>query len=281
MKTAGDGLYISRDGTIDRYDVGQPYYYVLHVALIVYALSFVAFLVLIENATVPHTFHHANQHGVLYSERSASRYWFALLVGTMRLWIFLVVCTMLLYRKTYCTSRKTGRRYPCCSVTWSVVLVVLVALELAGLAVLGSYLSHCNGADSSQAENPCNDLRRCCANEVWTNPQNACPNTIACVVVLSLDQLGKNEDFLWLFATTVCFVAFDMLFLFMPLGLWLAPRDGGSGKQKESDDEDVLDPTLPTELEQEQPTRQRIFASARIRGSVGGTRKMYAVTKTK
>lgn len=204
----------------------SPWYYVIQVMLAIYGLGYVATLVLIQNAIVPHTYFKANNNGVLYSLRYVSLYWYSLLFCAMRLFTFLVICQMLLYRKTNCCGTKgTG-----CSIFWMILLAGLTVVEVINLTILGGYYSKCNGL--GQVDNPCNDLLWCCANEIFTQSGNLCSNTAPCTPAVALEQLKPNIDFVWLFSTTVAFTGFDIFFLLLPIGLWLTKSDGDDGEEE-------------------------------------------------
>lgn len=212
----------SRKGESDTYNGTSPWYWVLHVMLVIYALGYLASLAISLNTVVPHTYFKANQNGVLYSDRYNSAYWLATFFSAFRLFVFLVLCSMLLYRNTRCCGQNGG-----CTVFWIMLLMGLVLLELFNFTILTNAFVKCNGVD--QVDNPCNDLMWCCVPEVYTNPTNLCSNTIACAPLTgdgvptptSLSQLKPNTDFIWMFSVTVCFMAFDVFFLLLPIGLWL------------------------------------------------------------
>lgn len=210
----------------------SPWYYVIQIMLALYGLGYIATLVLIQNAIVPHTYFKANNNGVLYSLRYTSLYWYSLLFCAMRLFTFLVICQMLLYRKTTCCGSKgTG-----CSIFWMILLTGLTIVEVMNLTILGGYYSSCNGL--GQVDNPCNDLLWCCAPEIYTQSGNLCSNTAACTPTIALTQLKPNVDFVWLFSTTVAFTGFDIFFLLLPIGLWLTKNGGGDGGEEEEDGQD-------------------------------------------
>lgn len=113
--------YKTKDGTVhDGYDISNGWYYTIHVFLIVYGLAYVASLVLIQNATVPHTYFKANNNGVLYSLRYTSLYWMALFFACMRIFILVSLSSLILYRSTKCC----GCRYSGCSIIWATVFII-------------------------------------------------------------------------------------------------------------------------------------------------------------
>lgn len=179
--------------------------------LVLYASAYICSLVLIQNANIPYTYTKGSgNYGQLYSERYVTLYWFALMFSAFRLLTFLIVCMLLLFRNT------VG-----CSMFWVLILVVFVAADFFVLAALASNYTKCNAQE--QPNNPCNDNRYCCVNAIWMNPLNLCPNTGSCpIVVPSINALSANVDFVFLFSLTVAFCAFDLVFMFIPIGLWLA-----------------------------------------------------------
>jgi hypothetical protein len=213
MKTAKNVFLTSKGG--DAYEVSVGWYYALHIILVIYGLGYVASLMQLQNAHVEHTYHKANEHGTLYSQRYVQLYWYALVFIAARIFVFFVVQSMLLYRKYLCC----GGKVPVCTIMWSGFLVALVIVELMVLSILGHYYGKCNGLD--QLDNPCNDLKWCCAPEIFNNPANKCSNTIACSPALTLASMVPDVDFVALFAVSVVFVAMDLFFLLLPLGLWM------------------------------------------------------------
>lgn len=197
----------------DAYDNGSPIYYILQVLMVMYAAGYIASLVLIQNANVVHTFHKANINGVLYSNRFNSLYWFALMFSALRIFVIIFVCLSILFRKTTCCKCT----YSFCSSMWLFLLVVVIAMDFLVLSILSNHYSKCNGLD--QLDNPCNDKKWCCASEIYSNPANLCGNT--CAAFIPYSSLVADVDFIWLFSVTVAFCAFDLAFLFIPVGLWL------------------------------------------------------------
>lgn len=207
-----------RDPDQDLYDPPSGYYYALHVLLIVYGLGFILSLQFVQNATVTHTYFRGSTFGTLFSLRYASMYWFSLFFSCMRIFIFLCMCCMLLFRNTMIGKSGFG-----CTIFWVILLLCFVILDIMGFAMLGTYYSRCNGI--GQVDNPCNDLRWCCVNEIFTDSANFCYNTAGCTPAVLLSDLHPNPDFLWLFWTSVFFIAFDLVFLLIPVGIWLANNE--------------------------------------------------------
>jgi hypothetical protein len=100
---------------------------------------------------------------------------------------------------------------------WLFLLVVVIAMDFLVLSILSNHYSKCNGLD--QLDNPCNDKKWCCASEIYSNPASLCGNT--CAAFIPYSSLVADVDFIWLFSVTVAFCAFDLVFLFIPVGLWL------------------------------------------------------------
>jgi len=241
-------------GETDTYNGTSVWYWVLHVMLVIYALGYLASLAISLNTVVPHTYFKANQNGVLYSDRYNSAYWLATFFSAFRLFVFLVLCSMILYRNTRCCGRYGG-----CTVFWIVLLVGLVLLELFNFTILTNFFVKCNGVD--QVDNPCNDLLWCCVPSVFANPSNLCSNTIACAPLTgsgaptptSLDQLKPNTDFIWMFSVSTVFMVFDAFFLLLPIGLWLVNSAsstfmGGGGGEETCRKDLVVDDFLGTQI---------------------------------
>lgn len=228
MKTVKN-VFLTSKGE-DAYDISVGWYYVLHILLVIYGLGYVASLMQLQNAHVEHTYHKANDHGTLYSQRYVQLYWYALFFIAARVFVVFVVQSMLLYRKYFCCGGKVAG----CTVMWSAFLVVLVIIELMVLSILGYYYGKCNGLD--QLDNPCNDLKWCCAPEIFNNPANKCSNTIACTPPLTLASMVPDVDFVALFSVSVVFVAMDLVFLLLPMGLWMTASHTVIQEEGEEDD---------------------------------------------
>ena len=203
--------------------------------LIIYGLGYIASLVLIQNVQIEHTYHKANVHGVLYSDRYVTTYWLAVMFMAVRPLIFVVVCSLLLYRNTTCCGNKgTG-----CTAFWVVLLVILVLMDLLSFAIMSAQFSKCNGR--GQVANGCNSYKWCCAPEIYSDPGNLCSITTPCTPPVTLAELTPNVDFVWLFSVSVAFAAFDVFFLMVPVALWLTGGGGSSASEdNEVDAEDDL-----------------------------------------
>ncbi len=158
---------------------------------------------------------------------------------------------MIVYRSTRveCASNGRTRSYACCTVMWSIVVVALLALSVVVMAVLGSYATSCNARyNAGGAYNPCDDLRRCAAQSVWSNADNACPNVGAWPAPYATftleDDARWNIDFTMLLVASVVFAGTHLFFMMMPLALWLketGPRRYGDPGTYNAD---ALDPAL-------------------------------------
>ncbi len=241
----GDGVYVSRDGTEDRFEVGSALYYALNLVIMTYGVCYFLYLIVLQNANIPHTY---TVNGELYSERFASPYHYALMFTSGRLLIFISVCMMILFRKTRlgCGPRKYG----VCTVFWSLALAVLIVMDVSALCIFGSYLASCNGPHSKS--NPGNDARWCAVSVVWNDPSNGCPNTgpwTGSNAALTLQDLSVNTDFLWLFGSTLLFTAMELVFLILPLALWLRSNTRKKTVTTTTTstvvvDDDAIDPSL-------------------------------------
>lgn len=248
----GDGVYVSRDGTEDRFEVGSALYYIINLVIMTYGVCYFLYQIALQNADIPHTFTHAGVNGELYSERFASPFHYALMFTSGRCWVFISVCMMILFRKTRlgCGPRKYG----VCTVFWSMALAVLIVMDVSALVIFGSYLASCNGPHSKS--NPANDARWCAAAVVWNNPANECSNTgpwTGVNAAITLPDLSVNVDFLWLFGASILFSAMELVFLILPLALWLrsntvtAATAAVTTKTAVVRDDDAIDPSLMKE----------------------------------
>lgn len=197
----------------DLYDRGEPLYYAVQILLGLYAVGYICSLVLLQNAQVPHTFTKGLDYGTLYSLRYVSLYWFALMFSALRIFVIVFVCLGILFRKTTCC----GCKFSCCTGTWLTLLIIVVMFDFLTLSIVATHYSKCNGLD--QLDNPCNDKRWCCVEEIYVNPANKCGNT--CPSYIPYDTLVADVDFIWLFSLTVVFCAFDLVFMLLPIGMWL------------------------------------------------------------
>lgn len=227
------GLYMDKWDQ-DLYDKQGALYYFFQVMQVIYVLGILGHLVLVLNATVVHTHSYQNNNGPLYSERALSLYWYALVFSICRIFTFLASSSLILYRKTACCCR--GSTKSGCSYFWVIILAMCVCLDIAVLAVLGSYFNQCNVPGN--AGNPCNDLRYCHVPEVYNVMASGCTYETAWTPAVTLAQLTTNVDFRWLFATSVFFVAFDVVFLFVPLGFWIDTNLPCTNEQEEEEDDD-------------------------------------------
>ncbi len=249
----------------DYYTVHSPYYYVYNVTVIVYTLAFIASSWLAANMG---SLHYVGTDGVLYSERYRSAYDLALRLMGLRFWVPFAVLCMLLYRRVQAA---------CCSMFWIMVLALLFTMDVVALAMLGSQLGACN-TPQARYGNPCNDRRWCAVAEVQNAPGNDCPTGVGAWAApndaLALDDLRKNGDFVWLFSTSIVFVAVELLLVALPLALWFRRHLGGGpggapGSSAFDGDDDKYDPSLA-------PDRSSIT----VRGAIGGSvRRLYHLNR--
>jgi len=224
------GLWVDSKGN-DVFSVTQAPYFIFQIMLVIYIVGFLGHLVLIQNATVAHTYNYQNNPGTLYTERENSSWWFALCFSCLRIFLFITVCSLITYRKTQCCCGKRGNRG--CSVFWIFMLGICLTFDVIVVTLLGSFFSGCNVPGN--ANNPCNDLRYCHVPEVYNNLDSGCTYQTSWMPAISLAQLSNNVDFLWLFATSVVFLAFDLVFLLLPVSFWL----GNSNPKIKLSDQDI------------------------------------------
>ena len=243
MAESPTGIYYDSKGR-DLYDKRQPLYYVFQVMQVLYGLGFVAYLVLIMNANVPHSHVYAGNFGPLYSERYTGFYWLALMFSTFRLFIFITSASMLLYRRTSCCCGKPGNQG--CGGFWAILLTIFVLFDVLVLAMFGGMLTKCNAIGAGY--NPCNDLRYCHVPEVYNDPGSHCTYMTMWLPPVAYAELGYNVDFLWLFSLSVVYLAFDLVFLFVPISLWIKgttkiTRITADGVEEDGVEFDVLEET--------------------------------------
>lgn len=215
------GAWVDSKGN-DVFSKTQAPYYIFQVLLVLYIVGFLGHLVLVQNATVPHTYNYQNNPGVLYSERFSSSYWFALMFSCMRIFLFITVCSLITYRKTQCVCGKPGNKG--CSLFWTFMLVVFITFEVIVVALTGSFFKGCNVPGN--ANNPCNDLRYCHVPEVYNNQESGCTYQTPWNPPVMLSELRYNVDYLWLFSSGVVFLAADLVFLLFPVILWINTTSG-------------------------------------------------------
>jgi len=215
----------------------RPWYYVLQIILGIYSLSFIAYLVLLQNATVTHSYDTPNNQGILWSDRYNSLYWAALFFSSMRGFVVLIVSSMTLYRNITCGGA------PGCTIFWTTLLFGIVMLDLIGFAILGSFYSRCNM--TGQHGNPCNSKLLCCVPEIFNDPSNMCGSNVGCPVPLSIEP---DVDFIWLFWTSFGFNIVNLMLMGVPLAMWSwgmeeaasgpSPCDGPDAAQIGTDEEE-------------------------------------------
>lgn len=230
------GVYRDAKGR-DIYKKTRAPYYVLVIFMMIYLLGFLASLVLVQNAYVPHTHTYQNNNGPLYSERYNSMYWYALMFSACRMFLFITVCSVILYRNTSCCCGPPENRG--CGYFWAIFLVMWVVIDVCVMAIFASFFHGCNVPGN--AGNPCNDIRYCHVPEVYNNPSSGCTYMTAWNPPVVLGELTRNTDFVWIFSVSVVFVAFDLLFLLWPLLQWIFNTTGSAQQQETSSDFDVFD----------------------------------------
>lgn len=209
--------FVTPDGQHDSFETGTVSYYLTNVLLFIYGAGFVASLVLLQNATVLYTHTLGNNYGPLYSDRYVTQWWWALFFACTRFWLFLSVCSLLLYRKTGTW----------CNMLWMVPIFLFVLMDVAALLMMSGYLATCNGSANGNFNNPCNSNNWCCDARIYTNAAHHCRPTAPCPApqAQTLEQMRPNSDFLWLFALNVVSVAFGLYFLALPTLTWLNLTD--------------------------------------------------------
>lgn len=210
------GLWLDRFGR--ELQVKQkPIYYIFQIMLFFYMFGTVASLYLVQNASIRHSHTYDGNFGPLYSERYNSAHWLSVSFCGVRIITLIVVLSMILYRRTvYCCGKK---RPNACPIWWTTLLLACIVCEVAVLTLSGSFFPSCNVP--GYANNPCHDLRYCQVEEVWSNAASACTYKTAWINAPQLSELRIDKDFLAFFIVSCIFLAFDLVFLLVPLGLWL------------------------------------------------------------
>jgi len=185
----------------DYYQTSSPWYYILQVVMILYGIGAIAYLVILQNENVPNTYFRTLPGGTHFSLKYVSFQWVVLMLSAIKIIMYCIVNTMILYR----SSRG-------CSVLWFIIIILIAFVDVITVVGLGQFYSRCNQV--GQLDNPCNDDRWCCAPEIYTVPTHNCPNTVACAAapVASLSELTSNIDFRWLFWVNFVFMIADLFF---------------------------------------------------------------------
>lgn len=197
-------------------------FYFLHFFVLIYGIGTVAQFVMVAHANHPHTYtRNGAAPGELYSRRYNSLFWYTCLFMCLRGYTFLVMCCMILYRQTTCCGGRSAATF------WVAWLVILAATEAASFAFLTFYAATCNGLDSY--DNPCNDKRWCLVPAVYMNSANGCPNHVGSA---TFGELRWHVLFEALYGTSVIFLVFSLVMLFLPLGLSLYANFQDGNKKK-------------------------------------------------
>ena len=183
----------------DRYEESTALFVILQIIVWLYVAGSIAYLVLIMNTTIRHTYlTPATMPGTLVSDR-----W------NTFLWVFLFLSVVAHVGMPFVLDQLTlWRKSGGCSIFWAIFLILFVMISAIVVAVLGVYAGTCNG--QNQNGNICNDLQWCCAPEIYSNPANLCPNTGMCTPPKTLTELSSNVDFRWLLAVSIVFLVFDV-----------------------------------------------------------------------
>lgn len=209
MRASSD-LYDEKSGAL---------YYILHISLALYGLGFIASLALFNNATVPHGYMFGAEFGRLHSERYGGSVWTALFLSCFRFWTFIVLCFLILFRKTLCCGSQT-----CCTSFWYIFLLGLTLLELIAFGINWSFLQSCNTNSKGNRFNPCNDKRWCCDKRIRDAEENKCPSADPCGAPntnLRLEQMHADPDFMWHFVVNLCCLLFALCYVLVPVIAWM------------------------------------------------------------
>ena len=239
----------------DLYENNAVLYYFLQVVMWIYILGAIAYLVLIANVDIRHTYQLPNtMPGQLYSDRYSSMTWIFLMLSVIgNLSVAFLIPMLVLWRKD------RG-----CSILWMVFFVIFTLFSVFTVTVLGAQYGSCN--KQNQNGNICNDYYWCCAVEIYSNPSNLCPNTGPCLLPnqpSSVAELSSNVDFKWLFAVSIIFMLFDLIFFILITTLWF----GSSSKinfQTTTQLEEVVEDYKKEEEEEEEEGEKEMISATDI-----------------
>lgn len=186
----------------DYYASNSPWYYVLQITQIIYGCGLLANIVLVMNTNVPDTVFKTLPGGTEYNLRYNSFQWTIFMLAGFKYLMHPILSQMILYR------RSRG-----CSIFWFILIFAIALIDFFVVLGLARLYSDCNR--SGQLDNPCNSLVWCCAKEIWTVSSNLCMNNGPCAAGFptTVAELGANVDFVWYFAVSVAFLAFDLFYV--------------------------------------------------------------------
>lgn len=199
---------------MDYYTLKSPWYWVINVFMIFYALSILAYAVVILNTRSTDTYFPASLVNVYYSQRYVSVTWWALFFAAAHLLMYPFVMMMITFRRSH------G-----CSVFWFSLIFILTVMSSYTVLALGRDYRMCNSVSGDQRDNLCNDKRWCCAPEINANMANACPFSggVTCPDfpdINSAADLQIDTDFLWLFWPNVIYLLADIAIVLFFLGIF-------------------------------------------------------------
>lgn len=142
-------------------------WYLLQVAIYIFAAGIVADLVQVINLSVTDTYFRQLPGGTYYTLKYSSLQWALLLLTNVKLLMPVVALMAILFRK------KRG-----CSIFWFTLVAAIWLISVVVVFGLGQLYSEANR--NGQRDNIFTDPLYCCAPEIFTEPANHCPNTGAC-----------------------------------------------------------------------------------------------------
>jgi len=195
----------------DLYETNNALYYTLNIILWIYAVGYVAWIMIPLLTNITHTFFLTpGMPGELFSIRYSSLTWIFLMLSALRLFVPIAVRIIIIFRKS------NG-----CTITWLVILGLLVIVDFLVWVVLAALYSNCN--EDGFRFNICNDPLYCCV--FWDNAFNMCENSTPCTPAVTVDQLQPDGLFLWAFWTSLIFVILDWILLLIPVVLWIKRKN--------------------------------------------------------
>lgn len=235
----------------DYYRLNSPWYYVIQVFTIFYALSTLANLVLVLNMHVTETAFPGTAVNEYYSQQYTSLQWWALFFCGAHVLMFPWVMMMITFRRSH------G-----CSVFWFALIFMLVVGDAYSFIVLTGSFIRCNQVD--QRDNLCNDKRWCCAPDVNGHASNACPVTPGATCadypgITSHADLSPGGWFVALWTVNLLYFLADIAVVAFFLGIFCispfpekrsaAPRRGAAPSapplDKDDDESGTLVPPAP------------------------------------
>lgn len=223
----------------DYYIPTNAWYWLIQILWIVYAIAIPCYIVLILDAYIPDTLFQPDlPAGTYFSMRYTSFWWVVMFMSGFKL-LMPILTTM-------ATMWRANRG---CAVMWVVFLFAFFAVSLFVFIGLTTFYATCN--QNGQVNNPCNSISWCCVQQIYSNPENICPqgnyacecpanivNVVDCPVYPpTIAGLAPNPLFLWIYFVNLFFLIADGVFLvfymYKLLEMHFFNRGAGGSKKKD------------------------------------------------